>query len=123
MTARTPRFGTAARLVAAAFVVGAIVVVALLRGDDGTGATATPADVVIAGFAFTEQTVTVAAGATVTWTNTDEFAHSVKGAGGSFASEPLSTGDTFTHTFDAAGTFSYVCGIHPSMTGTVVVTG
>jgi plastocyanin len=40
----------------------------------------------------------------------------------SFVSESLGEGVSFTHTFDAAGTFAYICGIHPSMAGTVVVT-
>jgi hypothetical protein len=38
---------------------------------------------------------------------------------------PLSTdhppGDTFDHKFDTAGTFTYLCKVHPSMHGKVVV--
>ncbi|MGD9998391.1 MAG: cupredoxin family copper-binding protein [Ilumatobacteraceae bacterium] len=78
--------------------------------------------VAIAGFAFTPARLTVPVGATVTWTNGDRFAHSVDAADDSFVSEPLDQGTSFSHTFDAAGTFAYICGIHPSMAGTVVVT-
>jgi len=34
----------------------------------------------------------------------------------------MGTGATFSHTFASAGTFDYVCSIHPMMHGTVVVT-
>jgi plastocyanin len=33
----------------------------------------------------------------------------------------MSNGQTFTHTFDTAGTFKYHCSIHPFMTGSIVV--
>ncbi len=59
----------------------------------------------------------------MTWTNEDGAAHRIKSDDDSFNSEDLGQGDTFEHTFDAAGTFDYVCGIHPSMTGSITVTG
>lgn len=92
-------------------------------GGPSVAAASAPGTVVIADFAFDGQTTSVGTGATVTWTNTDQFAHSVVGADGSFESDRLATGASFTHTFDAPGTFAYICGIHPSMTGSVVVTG
>ena len=42
---------------------------------------------------------------------------------GSFGSQNLDQGQTFTATFAKAGTFPYICNIHPFMTGTVVVQG
>lgn len=77
----------------------------------------------IDGFAFVPLTLTVTAGTTVTWTNRDEEPHTVAASDGSFRSPGMGTGATFTHTFTAAGTFDYVCSIHPMMRGTVVVTG
>ena len=50
-------------------------------------------------------------------------AHRVKANDDSFDSEDMGQGDTFEHTFDAAGTFDYICAIHPSMKGTITVTG
>ena len=41
---------------------------------------------------------------------------------GAFESDTLDTGATFSTTFDTPGTFTYVCGIHSSMHGTITVT-
>lgn len=73
-------------------------------------------------FAFVPATLTVRAGSTVTWTNHDEEPHTVVASDGSFHSPGMGTGGTFSHTFATAGTFDYVCSIHPMMHGTVVVT-
>jgi plastocyanin len=92
----------------------------------GTSAAAPAAGdgaVAIANFAFDPADVEVAAGTTVTWTNNDGAPHRIQASDESFGSEDLSQGDTFEHTFDAAGTFDYICGIHPTMTGTVTVSG
>ncbi|HEX5252366.1 MAG TPA: cupredoxin family copper-binding protein [Mycobacterium sp.] len=79
--------------------------------------------VTIDGFAFAPASLSVTAGTTVTWTNRDEEPHTVAASDGSFHSPGMGTGATFTHTFPAAGTFDYVCSIHPMMRGAVVVTG
>jgi len=55
----------------------------------------------------------------VTWTNEDAIDHTATGSG--FDTEPLGTGESSTITFDTAGTFAYVCSIHPTMTGSIVV--
>jgi plastocyanin len=78
---------------------------------------------VIKDFAFAPESVTVKVGSAVTWTNGDGFAHSVKSADGTFVSQDLQQGQSFTATFATPGTFPYICGIHNSMTGTVVVEG
>jgi plastocyanin len=95
-------------------------------GSVAPAATATPggdaAAVTIAGFAFDPASITVAAGTTVTWTNTDSAAHTVRWDDGTAPSGSLTSGGApYTRTFDTPGTFAYACGIHPSMTGTVVV--
>jgi len=81
-----------------------------------------PNAVNIAGFAFFPATLTVKAGTTVTWTNKDEDPHTVVADGGAFRSQALGSGGTYSFTFPAAGTFDYVCSIHPFMHGNVVVT-
>jgi plastocyanin len=88
-----------------------------------TAATGAASEVAIAGFAFAPADLTVAAGTTVTWTNSDSAGHTVKSTDGGFASSgTLKKGDSYSITFDKAGTFPYVCAIHSSMTGTITVT-
>lgn len=81
-----------------------------------------PDAVSITNFAFAPASLTVPVGTTVTWTNKDEEPHTVSADDGSFRSQGLGTGSTFTFTFTKAGTFAYICTIHPFMHGTVVVT-
>lgn len=77
--------------------------------------------VTIANFAFNPGSVTVAAGTTVTWTNNDTVSHTVTSTDGAFDSGNIAPGETFTFTFSATGTFTYMCSYHPNMTATVVV--
>lgn len=106
------------------------VVAGVTSDDDDSSVSAAPSETVTTGagaevdiqeFAFGPNEIQVAAGDTVVWTNLDPFAHSVRAGDQSFGSDPLNQGDTFSFTFAAAGSFAYICGIHPSMTGTVVV--
>ncbi len=81
-----------------------------------------PFVVSIKNFAFSPNVLTIPVGATVTWKNQDSPAHTVtaKGKDG-FDSGNVDNGKTFSMTFNKAGTFNYICSIHPSMTGTIVV--
>jgi plastocyanin len=79
--------------------------------------------VTISGSQFQPASVTVAAQTAVTWTNNDQIPHTVKWDDGTPESPELTQGgDPYERTFDAPGTFSYVCGIHSNMTGSVTVT-
>ena len=71
--------------------------------------------------AFTPSTLTVQRGANVTWGNADSTTHTVTSDTGLFNSGNLNPGDSFTHQFNATGTFPYHCSIHPSMKGTILV--
>ncbi|MFQ5886404.1 MAG: plastocyanin/azurin family copper-binding protein, partial [Anaerolineae bacterium] len=33
----------------------------------------------------------------------------------------LNKGDSWSYTFDVAGTFDYICGLHPSMKGQIII--
>jgi len=75
----------------------------------------------IAKFAYSPKEITVAPGTTVIWTNRDETPHTVTSNDKSFASKGLDTDDKFEHTFSKEGDFSYICTVHPFMTGVVHV--
>lgn len=66
--------------------------------------------------------VEVTAGGTVTWVNTTTLPHTVTSTGGPMDfDEPLDGAATISITFDEPGSYEYGCTIHPSMSGTVVV--
>lgn len=77
----------------------------------------------IADFAFDPATVTIDAGDSVTWANNDSTPHTATAGGGAFDTGSIGAGGSASITFDTAGTFAYVCSIHPQMAGTVVVQG
>lgn len=78
--------------------------------------------VAIQNMAFNPTTLTVPVGTTVTWKNLDSTSHHVVSDTGAFDSGVLSNGQSYSFTFNQAGSFPYHCSIHPSMTGTIVVT-
>src|SRR5215217_7881142 len=77
--------------------------------------------VTIADFSFSPATITISQGDTVTWTNNGPTAHSATATGGSFDTGIFPAGQSRSHTFNEAGSFSYFCTPHPDMKGTVVV--
>jgi plastocyanin len=82
---------------------------------------ASTVDINIAKFAYGPKEITVAPGTKIVWTNKDETPHTVTSNDKSFASKGLDTDDKFEHTFAAEGDFSYICTVHPFMTGVVHV--
>jgi plastocyanin len=77
--------------------------------------------IAIEGFAFGPADITIPVGTTVTWTNNDGAPHTATADDGSFDSGNLSTGDSFSFTFDTPGTYTYHCNVHPNMTATITV--
>ena len=90
--------------------------------DTTTGGGAEGATITIADFAFSGPS-SVAVGDTVTVVNNDDTAHTWSATDGTFNSGNLAPGTSFSFTFEEAGTFPYVCQIHPTMSGTIEVTG
>ena len=88
--------------------------------DDEDDDSSTTNAVSIANGTFNPSVLTISIGETVTWTLTNGT-HTVVSDDGSWQSGSLSTGDTYSHQFDTAGEFSYKCGIHSSMMGTIIV--
>ncbi len=111
-----------------------VLALAACGGDPGAPATPTTpaagasgqavsgeATVEIKDFTFTPAALTVTVGTKVTWKFTDSAKHNVKSDDGSFRSEDLSDGKTYSHTFDTAGEFPYICSLHQYMTASVTV--
>jgi plastocyanin len=78
-------------------------------------------EVKVDNFSFSPQTITIAAGTTVIWTNRDDIPHTVVSDDKVFKSKVLDTDEKFSYTFDKAGNFPYFCSVHPKMTGKVIV--
>jgi LPXTG-motif cell wall-anchored protein len=77
--------------------------------------------VTIADFHFSPATTTVHVGDTITWSNSGPSSHTATAGNGSFNTGILKKGQSASHTFTQAGTFAYVCQIHPFMHGTIIV--
>ncbi len=75
--------------------------------------------VTIKGFAFNPAEITIKVGDTVTWTEQDAVHHTT--TGDIFESGDLGQGQTYSKTFDKAGTYDYICSYHPYMKGKVIV--
>lgn len=85
-------------------------------------ALAQDSEVAIKNYKFEPQNLTIKAGTKVTWKNTDQIPHGVADKNKKFRSPAMDTGDTYSFTYAAPGTYSYFCTLHPYMTGTVTVT-
>ena len=120
---RATRLACIPRIPAVVFAAGMFL---LVLGCGGGASTATPVatDAVDLppSYRFDPPFIRVAAGTTVTWTNSDNFTHSVALDG---ASDPLAImkpGESASFTFDDPGRYPYVCSVHPQdMTGVVEV--
>ena len=77
--------------------------------------------VVMKNFDYSPMALTVPVGATVTWKNLDGEPHTVVSVDGAFRSGALDQNDTYSFTFKKAGTYKYVCSIHPKMMATITV--
>src|SRR4029453_16374149 len=73
-------------------------------------------------YSFSPPSVTVAPGATVCWTNNGDFPHTATSSpAGGFDTGTLGYGQSARVQFPTAGTYDYLCTIHPFMTGRVGV--
>lgn len=78
--------------------------------------------VAIDNFAFVPARTHLAVGDTLTWRNGDDVPHEIVSSDGRFpTSPPLDTGDHYAFRFTRPGRYPYFCGLHPKMTGEVIV--
>lgn len=68
---------------------------------------------------FKPKSVAVSAGTKIKWVNKGNYSHTTTGPGWDVT---LSPGQSYSHKFKKAGTYSYYCSFHPKMLATVVVT-
>ncbi|HKP65598.1 MAG TPA: cupredoxin family copper-binding protein [Casimicrobiaceae bacterium] len=92
---------------------------ALLIGS----ASASPAvhTVTIDGFEFHPAELTVSKGDVVVWVNKDPVPHTATAAGTAFDSGTIAAAGSFRFTATSAGHFDYVCTLHPTMKGALIV--
>jgi plastocyanin len=108
-----------------AIVLGALAaLVVLVVGCSGAGddkPVATTEVTMVKSYRFDPKTIEIQAGDTVTWTNDDNFTHTVEVEGQ--GDHKVDRGDSVSITFDEPGTYDYVCTLHShDMHGTVIVT-
>ena len=122
MTRRVGAFVLLALAIMVVALTGCVIGRGSMSSSGQTSAGSTPAasvPVAIQRDALGPRVVTVNLSETVTWTNKDASPHSVSGTG--FVSGAIAPGATFSNTFHTAGTYNYLCTIHPNMVGIVVV--
>ena len=91
-------------------------------GGDGSGYTEGPATVVrMDTCSFAPTVVRVPAGTTIRFLNTATVQHQVIGRANSWGTVLLDPGDEGSMRFDEAGTFPYMCPLHPGMIGAIIV--
>ncbi|NPE27759.1 cupredoxin family copper-binding protein [Methanococcoides sp. SA1] len=81
----------------------------------------TTVEVMIENFEFAPKEIRISVGDTITWTNLDSAPHTATDNNDNFDSGTLEKGESFSMTFEEAGTYDYICTIHPYMKGTVIV--
>jgi LPXTG-motif cell wall-anchored protein len=91
------------------------------KKDKPVAIAAASTGVTISDFQFSPGSVTINVGDTVTWSNNGPTPHSSTSTGGVWDTGIMDAGQSGSHTFTEAGTFSYICTPHPNMKGTIVV--
>jgi plastocyanin len=101
----------------------AAAVCALSAAGFAVASVATLKNVNIRSTGFAPKNVTVAGGDTVRWKNIDTVNHQVVANSGAFASGQIGPNKTYSKRLDTPGTYSYHDALHPTLKGTVKVTG
>ena len=93
-------------------------------GEQGASSEACPSGAVeikMVDIKFDPQDATASVGQQVCWVNEDTIDHNAVADNQAFESELFGKGQTFTATMESPGEISYVCTVHPGMTGTITV--
>ena len=95
---------------------------ALVLALPASGSAATISVKIVSG-TFAPAHVTVNAGDTVSWTNNTNNNHQIVSDDANFVSPVLKAGQTYAYTFKAAAKYAYHDSLHPTIKGSVTVTG
>lgn len=72
-------------------------------------------------FLYEPEDLTVTAGSTITWANSDNASHTATADDGSFDTGSIDLDQEGEVTLDEPGTYAYFCEFHPFMKATVEV--
>lgn len=73
-------------------------------------------------YGFSPASLTIHVGTKVIWVNKSDAPHTVTGTTGwTFSSKTFSQGQRVSFVFKKAGTYHYMCTIHPYMKATIIV--
>jgi plastocyanin len=102
----------------------AALAVLVAAGCGGAGESSEPVAAtevqMVKSYRFDPRVIEIAAGDAVTWTNDDNFTHTVQVEGQE--DHRVEQGESVEITFDEPGTYEYVCTLHSrDMDGTVIV--
>jgi len=109
------------------YVVGPLLGAALLLSGCASQAAAEPVATdhvdMPPSYKFVPEAITVVDGTTVTWTNSDNFTHSVRLIDDGGDVMVVKPGESVSYTFTGVGEHKYDCSFHPQdMKGVVIVT-
>lgn len=101
----------------------ALAVACVLQAAVGMTALAaqTTHTVVIAEMKFVPESLTVKRGDTIVWVNKDFFPHTATAQDRSFDSQEIGTTKSWKYVAKKDGTFHYICTLHPTMKGVLIV--
>jgi plastocyanin len=91
--------------------------------DNSGGANVRAQKVEMLDYEFSAANVTIATGGKIIWLNQGQAPHDATADDGSFETGTIEPGKLKSETFKEPGTYSYICTIHPQMTGTIEVVG
>src|SRR5438067_11771093 len=117
----TPEMLVRAPLLTGAVVTALSASLAIFAPIGPASAEAAGSAVTVQNTVFSPQIVTVPAGATVSWTNADQVAHTVTADDGSFDTSFFADGRTASLTFATPGTCAYHCVTHAPRAGSGIV--
>ena len=104
-------------LITAAFVMGSC-----YKSKSSYNSNTTTSKISITSSGYSPASLTITNGSTVTWTNSDNMAHTVTNTEGSINSGDIAPGSSYTKTFTTAGTYTYHDANNTNMTGVLIVT-